>query len=249
MHERRFRRLYRLLSRPALPAVVLMLVAAGCGDATTGSQPEPTATATSTETPTLAPTATGTPTPLPPATATEEPAGPATQPPQPTGRQGPSTDIAPPLAVLTAGAGTQEAKLGTYCWQDDEQGLCADYAGLPVPETPLVVEQGERITINVPGINQLVNVLVEVYDYADTDLDGDTPMIFYPPPQTVSVPYEDDGDSVTVTAELPAGRYVISLFVGFPSESPAVPTPNAGSGTVRGDAMYGFTIEVAEGSS
>ena len=249
MHERRIKHLYRLLSRPALLAGILIIAFAGCGDATTGNQPEPTATTTPTETPTPPSTATGTPAPLPPITATQAPAGPATQPPQPTGRQGPSTDITPPLAVLSAGAGTQEAKLGTYCWQDDEYGLCADYAGLPVPETPLAVERGERITINVPGINQLVNVQVEVYDYADTELDGNTRMIYYPTPEPVSVPYEDDGDSVTVTAELPAGRYVISLFVGFPTESPAAPTPGAGSGTVRGDAMYGFSIEVVESPS
>lgn len=148
------------------------------------------------------------------------------------------------MAKLASSAGTQEAEIGTYCWTEGNQGLCVDFVGLVFPEKPLSVDRGEELTISVPGIDRIANVNLAVYDHAHTETGGDTPVIVYPLPDSHEVPYADDGVSVTMTADLPPGEYVVWLFVSFPADSTGTPEPNATVTSATGDAQYGFHLVV-----
>lgn len=209
--------------------ILLPLVTACGGEENGRAVGVPTPTPSTTTTSTLLPAATGT-------------QAPTASPPAPYRPDSP--DIAPPLAVLSSRAGTQEAALGTYCWEEEGQGLCADYSGLPVPESTLVVEMGKQVTVRVPGIDQLVNVSVELYDRSLAQVESGGTIIVYPPQGATTIPFQHDGPTVTLTADIEPGEYVVSVFVGFPTEGFAPSGPNAAASTVRGDAVYGFHIDV-----
>jgi hypothetical protein len=147
---------------------------------------------------------------------------------------------------LRAESGSQEAALGTYCWQAEEKGMCIDSAGLSVPSSALTVAQEEQLTFSVPGIDTLVNVEVDVYAYEHTEIREGQRMILYPAPDTIEIPYQNDGSTVTMTTDLPPGQYVISVSAGIPESTfrPVAPDPTAT--TVRGDATYGFHVNVVE---
>ncbi len=206
-------------------AVALLILVAACGDSAAGSPPTETAQPTAAEAPRATATAT-----------TDE--SEVDEPGTPTG------EIVPPAAELMAASGAQVAEIGTYCWTEGAQGLCADFAGLPVPSTALVVAQGEAVTMRVPGISHIANVHLEIYDHAAAEPSNDHQIIYYPPPESTSVPVSDDGTTVTMVADLPSGEYVVSLFVTFPQDTASVPTPNAVTSSASGDAQYGFHIVV-----
>jgi hypothetical protein len=229
-----------------LSAALLVALVAACGRQERADQPA--ATATRPPTSTLSPTPTETVTSPPSATTfAPTPEGlpsPSFETPNAPGRP----DIAPPLALLESGAGSQEAGLGTYCWQAEEQGLCVDFAGIPIPETALAVQQGEQVVFTVPGVDGLVNVAVDVYDFARAQVVGGERQLLDPLPEVSSegtrISYRNDGSAAVLTADLPPGQYAVAVFVGFVEATFQPVAPNPTATTVQGDAVYGFNIEV-----
>lgn len=70
----------------------------------------------------------------------------------------------PPRLVLRASDGEQRAAIGTYCWG----GKCVDMMSpFYFPACPLLVTQGETLTIEFAALGPLRRISIAVWPYAE----------------------------------------------------------------------------------
>jgi hypothetical protein len=140
----------------------------------------------------------------------------------------------PPQSTLSYGGETVSGALGTYCWSSDSGAICADAVGIPVNEEALTVPAGSTLTFTYGGkkldslsvsadrigqgnhLERMGNVSVLVPDEGSKGY------------QEIRLQSSRSGNRARVAAELPAGKYIVAVFVKVP----------------QGDALYGFRVVV-----
>jgi hypothetical protein len=149
-----------------------------------------------------------------------------------------SNNTSPPSLHLQVPSGEQRGGLGSYCWR----GLCADTAGVPIPEQPITIRMGETIAFRSqygpdPDVGLSPTTFsAHLYSY-DT-----------PPGQVTELndllSFTPRGQPVFTTPILPGRPFSFNLP---PSVAPgkyalilSIQWPNPMGGT--GDAQYGFTV-------
>lgn len=237
-----------------LAGVLVLMMLSSCGEPETGNNAAASTTeqtVTSTPAPSPTPLATATLAPSPTPDLTESPS----TSPSPTACESPGFDSdtpRPPDATLTAGNATQVGGLGTYCWTEFDAagggaGLCADFAGLPVPEGALEVEGGRQVTLSVEGISALAGVSAQAFDFAGAEQQHGGLWLFYPHEDAVELPVGLGWREIAITADLPPGEYIISVFLRFPDGTTLTSGFDHPVRQVRGDGVYGFHIRVVDG--
>lgn len=140
----------------------------------------------------------------------------------------------PPAATARAGAASVDMGLGSYCWTSASTGLCVDAVGIITGTAVLRVGRGEAVTIG--GELAQTGFAVERARIRPVEgepaYEGEDWLAWNPGrdwPGEWSVLGLDAGDEgLRLTAELPAGRYLVGLSLGFP----------------QGDASYGLILDV-----
>jgi hypothetical protein len=136
----------------------------------------------------------------------------------------------PPQSTLSYGGETVSGALGTYCWES----VCVDKIGIPVNEEALTVPAGSTLTFAYGGkkldslsvsadrigrgnhLERIGRVSVLVPDEGSKGY------------QEIRLQSNRSGNRARFAAELPAEKYVVSVFVRVP----------------QGDALYGFRVVV-----
>jgi hypothetical protein len=148
---------------------------------------------------------------------------------------------APPQLFALSAAGEQSGGLGSYCWQ----GICADRIGIPLPQGAMQVTPGEVLGLRSqygPDLNAGLtptSFSAQLYAYPDNPAtEGvvqDGVFYFRPKTQPIHATGEVPGRpfSVPLPGALPRGKYALLVSVIWPD-------PSGG----RGDAVYGFTLQV-----
>ena len=141
------------------------------------------------------------------------------------GNQDPPPAPEPPDSVLLFGGRAVTGELGSYCWSSGSGGSCVDavYPLVPGKEKALVVPAGSEMVFDYGGEAQPGSVRAGAEPLG---ADGK-------PADSLSSPLKVDGSGgrVTIPAELPAGDYVVDVFVAVP----------------QGDASYFFRVVVQRG--
>ena len=139
----------------------------------------------------------------------------------------------PPDSILAFRDQSETGEVGSYCYGS----VCADAPGIPVPpegET-LVVPPGADLLFDYGGegrLSMVKTVALPLHRRSVTSyLPGDfvEPSAEAPSPQWEQLRARPEGDRGRITAELPPGGYVISVFLKV-SEG--------------GDASYSFRVLV-----
>jgi hypothetical protein len=138
----------------------------------------------------------------------------------------PPLSAPPALTAAAASGGSQVMGIGSYCWDN----ICIDKAGIITSAQPFVVTRAERISVaTAPARRQLAEAVLTSRQATGqpASLSGGevawSPLAASSPVQTQLA-----GGVVTFVADMPPGRYVLSLFLRFD----------------RGDASYGLLLEV-----
>jgi hypothetical protein len=187
------------------------------------------------------PTATAVPptgTAVLPATAqpTQQPPTAAAPSPTPSAAVAPETPtttgvVRPPPATLAIGEQTQAAGIGSYCWNMQAGGLCADMLGIITPLEALVVAEGAfTAQFNLPLAEApsalSLNVLPATGE--PTIFEGGQAWL---PEQGGTFELQLEA-APAIELNLAPGLYVLALFTAW-------------EGT--GDVVYGFLVQVGEG--
>src|SRR5215216_1520414 len=148
------------------------------------------------------------------------------EPPERTAGSGPpgGTDGSrPPESTLSYGGQTVSGALGTYCWSSDSGSICVDKVGVPVNEETLTVPAGSTLTFEYGGRTlDSLSVTAELIGRGNVPDEGSKGH------QEIQLQSSRSGDRARIVADLPAGKYVVAVFVRVP----------------QGDALYGFRVVV-----
>jgi hypothetical protein len=131
----------------------------------------------------------------------------------------------PPNSTLSYGGETARGALGTYCWKRG----CADSVGIVAYKDELMVPAGATVTFAYRG-RKLDSMAVVAYRIGP----GNQPeqmgrkILLIPAGKGTELPARRSGNRAQISAELPAGRYVVDVFATMS----------------EGDASYGFLIAV-----
>ena len=148
-------------------------------------------------------------------------------------REGP--ELAPPPAVLEIGGQEQVSGIGTYCWTEPTGGdtavsVCADMAGIPTAEEPLVAGSPFTATVRLAPEEMPDDLLLEIIPVTDKDEFEEWPAGWrgwvFKKGERYSLPLEREP---SIELSLEAGLYVLNL---------------SGRWQAGGDASYGFLVEV-----
>ena len=141
----------------------------------------------------------------------------------------------PPAAVARSGATSVAVGLGTYCWSSGSVGLCADSPGIVTGTVELEVGRGESVTIG--GALAQTQFAVEVAQIwlieGEAERESDRGLVWSPwlgewPGESSELEVEAVDGGLRFVAELPPGRYLVSLSLRFP----------------QGSASYGLILAV-----
>lgn len=141
----------------------------------------------------------------------------------------------PPATVARSGAASAAMGLGSYCWSSGGTGLCADSFGIITGPVDLEVGRGETVTIGGP----LAQTEFALADARIRPVEGEpaerrddwlgwTPASDQWSGEWSELEIEAVDGGLRFVAELPPGRYLVSLFFRFP----------------QGDASYGLILAV-----
>ncbi len=218
--------------RVVLPLIALALTLAACGAPNSGSTRAEPATTAGTPTRGWPPSPSGV---SPPATPPN-----ARLPEQ--DRPGPAGIATPPASTLTFGSQTQTGGFGTYCWAT----ACVAKVGIPIPDETLLVPAGSGLVFTFGGTSPPSGLTATAYALADQPRHEAGGQRWLPlglpsggpgaaaraaPPRGIVLPVSPAGLWAEITAEVPAGEYVIFIRL-------------RGSGPAEADASYGFHIVV-----
>lgn len=140
----------------------------------------------------------------------------------------------PPESTLSYGGETVSGALGTYCWSSDSGSICVDKIGVPVNEEALTAPAGSTLTFEYGGRTlDSLSVTADRIGQGNhlEKVDGISVLV----PEGRGKGYQDirlqssrSGNRARIVADLPAGRYVVAVFVRV----------------TQGDALYGFRVIV-----
>ncbi|HJM75397.1 MAG TPA: hypothetical protein QGI71_06000 [Dehalococcoidia bacterium] len=141
----------------------------------------------------------------------------------------------PPAATARSGATSVAVGLGSYCWTSGGAGLCADSPGIVTGTEDLEVSRGEAVTIG--GAFAQTEFALE--DARIRPIEGEaaeeaeewrmwTPTMATWPSEWSALELEAVDGGLRLIADLPAGRYLVSLALSFP----------------QGDAGYGLILDI-----
>ncbi len=141
----------------------------------------------------------------------------------------------PPAAIARAGSASVAMGLGSYCWTSASSGLCVDTVGIMTGTTALGVSRGETVTIG--GAFAQTDFTVSRARIRPVEgepaYEGEDWLAWSPaagdwPGEWSALELDAGDEGFRLTAELPSGRYLVSLSLGFP----------------QGDANYGLILEI-----
>jgi hypothetical protein len=140
----------------------------------------------------------------------------------------------PPESTLSYGRETVVGALGTYCWTSASVGRCVDSVGVAVRDEALTVPAGSTLTF-VYGGDRLDSLGVTAYRVGRGNhlekIGGGGVLVLDSRGSgrgMIQLTTSRSGNGARITAELPAGEYVLDAFVTVP----------------QGDASYGFRVSV-----
>jgi len=147
------------------------------------------------------------------------------------------SEIKGPPSLMASGEGVEgPLGLGTYCWSETapgasgSAGICADAIGIIT--TPQVFAVPAGTTFEVTGFEEFEPTSGTALVWPDTipsQSVGAFAQAWMPGGESqASLDVTIDGDTVSFTADLEAGTYVVGLSLFFP----------------EGDVQYGLVIEV-----
>jgi hypothetical protein len=125
----------------------------------------------------------------------------------------------PPNVLMKVGNETYETKLGTYCWNNGNNGICVDTAGpieLLKDTAPIKVKPGERIKFEM-------NYKPQPSNFSVIQMNGS---------ESIEISIKDN----QITAPNEKGIYYYSYGVWWMDED--------SENVSNGDAFYAFVIEV-----
>jgi hypothetical protein len=141
----------------------------------------------------------------------------------------------PPAAIARCGATSVPVGLGSYCWTSGGIGLCADSPGIVTGTVDLDVGRGETVTIGgALARTEFAVVAARIRPVEGEPAErGDDFLIWTPtsgkwPGEWIELEFEAVDGGLRLVAELPVGRYLVSLALSFP----------------QGDAGYGLILAV-----
>ena len=219
--------------RPALIVTAALLVFGACSGGETSPPPLAPAQTATPERPlatAAAATATHTATPKRPLTTAAPPTATPTA-----NAAAPAALDKPPAAIARAGSASVAMGLGSYCWESGGLGLCADAVGIITGTTALEVGRGEAVTI----AGELARTEFAVESARIRPVEGEpayegedslawTPAAQNWPGEWSALDLDAGDEGLGLTAQLPAGRYLVNLSLRFP----------------QGDASYGLVLDV-----
>jgi hypothetical protein len=131
----------------------------------------------------------------------------------------------PPNSTLSYGGETARGALGTYCWKSG----CADSVGIVAYKDELRVPGGATVTFAYEGRKlDLIEVVAYRIGSKNQPEQMGRKILLIPAGKGTELPARRSGTRAQITAELPAGRFVVDVFATTP----------------EGDASYGFLIAV-----
>ena len=131
----------------------------------------------------------------------------------------------PPNSTLSYGEETARGALGTYCWKRG----CADSVGIVAYKDELRVPAGATVTFAYGGRKlDLIEVVAYRIGSKNQPEQMGKKILLIPAGKGTELPARRSGNRAQITAELPAGRFVVDVFATMP----------------EGDASYGFLIAV-----
>jgi hypothetical protein len=140
----------------------------------------------------------------------------------------------PPDSTLSYGGETVVGALGTYCWTSASVGRCVDTVGVAVRDDAITAPAGSTLMFLYGG-NRLDSLGVTAYRVGrgnHLERSGSGGVLVLDSSGSgrgmIQLPTRRSGNRARVTAELPAGEYVLDAFVTVP----------------QGDVSYGFRVEV-----
>ncbi len=139
----------------------------------------------------------------------------------------------PPAAIARAGSASVAMGLGSYCWSSGSVGRCADMVGPITGRAALQVGRGETVTIG----GQLTQTEFIVERARIRSVEGEpayegedwlawTPAAHDWPGEWSVLELDAVDEGLRLTAELPAGRYLVVLSLSF------LPHGSAGYGLI-----------------
>ena len=141
----------------------------------------------------------------------------------------------PPAAVARSGAASVVLGLGSYCWSSGGAGICVDSFAIVTGTADLEVGRGESVTIG--GALAQTQFAVEVAQIwlieGEAERESDRGLVWSPwlgewPGESSELEVEAVDGGLRFVAELPPGRYLVSLSLRFP----------------QGSASYGLILAV-----
>jgi hypothetical protein len=131
----------------------------------------------------------------------------------------------PPNSTLSYGGETARGALGTYCWKSG----CADSVGIVAYKDELRVPGDATVTFAYEGRKlDLIEVVAYRIGSKNQPEQMGRKILLIPAGKGTELPARRSGTRAQITAELPAGRFVVDVFATMP----------------EGDASYGFLIAV-----
>ncbi len=140
----------------------------------------------------------------------------------------------PPESTLSYGGETVSGALGTYCWSSDSGSICVDKIGVPVNQEALTAPAGSTLTFEYGGRTlDSLSVTADRIGQGNHLEKADGISVLVPEGggkgyQDVRLQSSRSGNRARIVADLPAGKYVVAVFVRVP----------------QGDALYGFRVIV-----
>ena len=135
------------------------------------------------------------------------------------------TTDAPPGTTASSNGMTAEMGVGTYCWTN----LCVDKIG-PITRDILEIESADAVLVAIPNgtppLREVSVIALPAIEPQPLD-NGETAWrpVFE---NSVTLPFERDGDEVRIDASLDPGTYVLTVSMFFEA----------------GDVQYGVVLEV-----
>lgn len=145
-----------------------------------------------------------------------------------------SNGARPPESTLSYKGEVVAGALGTYCWTSASVSQCVDAVGVAVRDETLTVPAGSTLTFAYGG-NRLDSLGVAAHrvgrgNHLERIDDGGVLVLDEGGSggEAIRLTTRRSGNRARITAELPAGEYVLDAFVTAP----------------QGDASYGFRVVV-----
>ncbi len=135
-----------------------------------------------------------------------------------------SIDDGPPQSTLSYDGQTQVGGTGSFCWEQ----LCADMAGIPVPNDRLIVPTGSLLVFEFSGSEPLTEVHAAARPLQGQLIDGAGMHLLQSAEEEVALLTVSSGNQTDITDELEPGEYSVTVNIRIDGS----------------DALYGFHVVI-----